>query len=132
MYFIRLLVINSDLAKMALPPCHLLAQFYVIDGELSCLMYQRSGDMVSCCLIFFQHDAMIKNSFVSQGLGVPFNIASYSLLTHMIAHVTNLKAGEFVHTIGDAHVYLNHLEPLKIQVSSLCERSSIHCLPLIM
>lgn len=80
---------------MALPPCHMFAQFYVANGELSCQMYQRSADM---------------------GLGVPFNIASYSLLTHMVAHVTGLKAGEFVHVIGDAHVYLNHVEPLQTQL----------------
>ncbi|XP_047545676.1 thymidylate synthase [Vanessa atalanta] len=85
----------SDLSKMALPPCHCLAQFYVANGKLSCLLYQRSADM---------------------GLGVPFNIASYALLTHMIAHVTNLQAHEFVHTTGDTHVYLNHIEPLKIQL----------------
>ncbi|XP_046978713.1 thymidylate synthase [Vanessa cardui] len=85
----------SDLSKMALPPCHCLAQFYVANGKLSCLLYQRSADM---------------------GLGVPFNIASYAFLTHMIAHVTNLQAHEFVHTTGDTHVYLNHIEPLKIQI----------------
>jgi len=83
------------LPEMALPPCHAFCQFYVCDGELSCQMYQRSCDM---------------------GLGVPFNIASYALLTYMIAHVTNLKPGEFIHTLGDAHVYLNHLDALKIQV----------------
>jgi dihydrofolate reductase/thymidylate synthase len=81
---------------MALPPCHMFAQFYVANGELSCQMYQRSADM---------------------GLGVPFNIASYSLLTYMIAHVTGLKPGEFVHVIGDAHVYLNHVEPLQTQLA---------------
>lgn len=80
---------------MALPPCHCLVQFYVNDGELSAQLYQRSADM---------------------GLGVPFNIASYALLTHMIAHVTNLQPGDFVHTLGDAHVYLNHIDPLKEQV----------------
>lgn len=85
----------TDLPKMALPPCHCLVQFYVADGELSCQLYQRSADM---------------------GLGVPFNIVSYALLTYMIAHVTNLKTGDFVHTLGDAHVYLNHIEPLKEQV----------------
>nr|XP_018671003.1 thymidylate synthase-like [Ciona intestinalis] len=84
-----------DLPKMALPPCHAFAQFYVCNGELSCQLYQRSADM---------------------GLGVPFNIASYSLLTCMIAHVTGLKPGDFVHTLGDAHVYLNHIEPLKEQL----------------
>uniref|UniRef100_A0A8C3WD66 Thymidylate synthase n=1 Tax=Catagonus wagneri TaxID=51154 RepID=A0A8C3WD66_9CETA len=86
---------NSDLPLMALPPCHALCQFYVVNGELSCQLYQRSGDM---------------------GLGVPFNIASYSLLTYMIAHITGLKPGDFVHTLGDAHIYLNHIEPLKIQL----------------
>lgn len=85
----------KDLPRMALPPCHALCQFYVCDGELSCQLYQRSADM---------------------GLGVPFNIASYSLLTYMIAHITGLKPGDFVHTLGDAHVYLNHTEPLKEQL----------------
>lgn len=85
----------KDLPRMALPPCHALCQFYVSDGELSCQLYQRSGDM---------------------GLGVPFNIASYALLTYMIAHITGLKPGDFVHTIGDAHIYTNHIEPLKEQI----------------
>lgn len=84
-----------DIPNMALPPCHVLSQFYVSEGYLSCQLYQRSGDM---------------------GLGVPFNIASYSLLTYMIAHVTGLKPGEFIHTVGDAHIYLNHVEPLKLQI----------------
>ncbi|XP_058498922.1 thymidylate synthase [Solea solea] len=85
----------KDLPSMALPPCHALCQFYVCDGELSCQLYQRSGDM---------------------GLGVPFNIASYALLTYMIAHITGLKPGDFVHTLGDAHIYNNHIEPLKVQL----------------
>ncbi|XP_049626092.1 thymidylate synthase isoform X3 [Suncus etruscus] len=85
----------KDLPLMALPPCHALCQFYVVNGELSCQLYQRSGDM---------------------GLGVPFNIASYALLTYMIAHITGLKPGDFVHTLGDAHIYLNHVEPLQIQL----------------
>lgn len=85
----------ADLDKMALPPCHCLVQFYVADGELSCQLYQRSADM---------------------GLGVPFNIASYALLTVMLAHVTNLKPGDFVHTLGDAHVYSNHIDALKVQL----------------
>lgn len=85
-----------DIPRMALPPCHCLVQFYVANGELSCQLYQRSADM---------------------GLGVPFNIASYALLTHMIAHITGLKTGDFVHTLGDAHVYLNHIGPLQEQVS---------------
>ncbi|XP_007899121.2 thymidylate synthase [Callorhinchus milii] len=85
----------KDVPKMALPPCHALCQFYVLNGELSCQLYQRSGDV---------------------GLGVPFNIASYSLLTYMIAHVTGLKLGDFVHTFGDAHIYKNHVEQLKIQL----------------
>jgi len=85
----------ADLDKMALPPCHCLVQFYVADGELSCQLYQRSADM---------------------GLGVPFNIASYALLTIMIAHVTGLRPGDFVHTLGDAHVYSNHVEALKVQL----------------
>ncbi|KAL1404584.1 hypothetical protein pipiens_018806 [Culex pipiens pipiens] len=84
-----------DIPQMALPPCHCLAQFFVSDGELSCQLYQRSADM---------------------GLGVPFNIASYALLTHMIAHVTGLQPGDFVHTTGDTHVYLNHVEPLQEQL----------------
>ncbi|KAL2085104.1 hypothetical protein ACEWY4_018424 [Coilia grayii] len=86
----------KDLPLMALPPCHALCQFYVSEGELSCQLYQRSGDM---------------------GLGVPFNIASYALLTYMIAHITGLKPGDFVHTLGDAHIYSNHVEPLKEQLT---------------
>ncbi|XP_003747673.1 thymidylate synthase [Galendromus occidentalis] len=85
----------KDLPSMALPPCHCLAQFYVADGELSCQLYQRSADI---------------------GLGVPFNIASYALLTHIIAHYTDLKTGEFIHTTGDTHIYLNHVEPLSKQI----------------
>uniref|UniRef100_A0A7S1KUV1 Bifunctional dihydrofolate reductase-thymidylate synthase n=1 Tax=Alexandrium catenella TaxID=2925 RepID=A0A7S1KUV1_ALECA len=85
----------ADLSQMALPPCHMFCQFYVANGELSCLMYQRSCDM---------------------GLGVPFNIASYSLLTCMVAQVCGLKPGDFVHTMGNAHVYKNHVEPLKTQL----------------
>jgi len=87
----------SDIPFMALPPCHCFAQFYVdpVKKELSCQMYQRSADI---------------------GLGVPFNIASYALLTKMIAHVTGLKPAEFVHTLGDAHVYSNHVDALKIQL----------------
>jgi len=80
---------------MALPPCHMFCQFYVANGELSCQMYQRSADM---------------------GLGVPFNIASYSLLTRLVAQVCGLQAGEFVHVIGDCHVYINHVEPLRVQL----------------
>jgi thymidylate synthase len=78
----------ADVDKMALPPCHCLFQFYVADGRLSCQLYQRSADIF---------------------IGVPFNIASYALLTHTVAQVTGLKAGEFIHTLGDAHLYLNHL-----------------------
>uniref|UniRef100_A0A146KM90 Thymidylate synthase n=1 Tax=Lygus hesperus TaxID=30085 RepID=A0A146KM90_LYGHE len=84
-----------DIDKMALPPCHCLVQFYVHDGKLSCQLYQRSADM---------------------GLGVPFNIASYALLTHMIAQVTNLEAWEFIHTMGDSHVYTNHISPVLKQM----------------
>ncbi|CAI7773261.1 unnamed protein product [Closterium sp. NIES-53] len=86
-----------DLPHMALPPCHVLAQFYVARGELSCQLYQRSCDM---------------------GLGVPFNIASYSLLTLLIASVCGLQPGELVHVLGDAHVYSNHIEPLKLQLQN--------------
>ena len=81
---------------MALAPCHALFQFYVSDGRLSCQLYQRSADIF---------------------LGVPFNIASYALLTHMLAQVTNLKAGEFIHTFGDAHLYNNHLQEAELQLS---------------
>jgi thymidylate synthase len=86
----------AQLEEMALPPCHLLFQFYVANGKLSCQMYQRS------CDIF---------------LGVPFNIASYSLLTLMMAQVTGLRPGEFVHTLGDAHIYLNHIDQVKLQLT---------------
>lgn len=85
----------GELQDMALPPCHCFAQFYVSDGRLSCQMYQRSCDMF---------------------LGVPFNIASYSLLTHLIAQVCDLGVGEFVHVLGDAHIYLNHVEQVKEQL----------------
>ncbi|KAL6963837.1 hypothetical protein U1Q18_034842 [Sarracenia purpurea var. burkii] len=88
----------SDLKSMVLPPCHMFAQFYVANGELSCQMYQRSADM---------------------GLGVPFNIASYALLTCMIAHICDLVPGDFVHVIGDAHVYVTHIRPLQEQVQKL-------------
>jgi thymidylate synthase len=86
----------GDLDKMALAPCHCLFQFWVADGRLSCQLYQRSAD----CF-----------------LGVPFNIASYALLTHLVAHVSGLEAGDFVHTFGDAHLYLNHLEQTRLQLS---------------
>ncbi len=86
----------ADVPRMALPPCHLLFQFHVANGRLSCQLYQRSADIF---------------------LGVPFNIASYALLTRMVAHVTGLKAGDFVHTLGDAHLYLNHLEQAKTQLA---------------
>jgi thymidylate synthase len=85
----------ADVDRMALPPCHCLFQFYVANGKLSCQLYQRSGDIF---------------------IGVPFNIASYALLTHMVAHVSGLKAGEFVHTLGDAHLYLNHLDQANEQL----------------
>lgn len=85
----------SALPDMALPPCHMFAQFYVARGELSCQMYQRSADM---------------------GLGVPFNVASYALLTHLIAHCTDLLPGEFIHVMGDCHVYTNHVAPLREQL----------------
>ena len=86
----------GQLEEMALPPCHLLFQFYVADGKLSCQLYQRSSDVF---------------------LGVPFYIASYALLTHMIAHVCKLEVGDFVHTLGDAHIYSNHLDQVNLQLS---------------
>ena len=94
--------LSKDLDQMALPPCHMFCQFYVSTptpqspaGTLSCLLYQRSCDI---------------------GLGVPFNIASYALLTRMIAHVTGLAPGEFIHTMGDAHIYVDHVDALKVQL----------------
>jgi thymidylate synthase len=96
----RRLIVSSwnvaEIEAMALPPCHLLFQFYVSNGKLSCQLYQRSADLF---------------------LGVPFNIASYALLTMMIAQVTGLRLGEFVHTIGDAHIYSNHFDQVKLQLS---------------
>ena len=86
----------ADLERMAIPPCHTLFQFYVVDGRLSCQLYQRSADVF---------------------LGVPFNIASYALLTHMVAEVTGLEPGEFIHTFGDVHLYLNHLEQAERQLA---------------
>jgi thymidylate synthase len=86
----------GELDKMALPPCHLLFQFYVANGKLSCQLYQRSADIF---------------------IGVPFNITSYALLTIMVAQVTGLKPGDFVHTLGDAHIYLNHIEQVKLQLT---------------
>ncbi|WP_343980073.1 thymidylate synthase [Kribbella koreensis] len=86
----------ADIDDMALPPCHTMFQFYVADGKLSCQLYQRSADIF---------------------LGVPFNIASYALLTHMIAQQTRLEVGEFVHTLGDAHIYLNHLDQVERQLA---------------
>lgn len=85
----------ADVERMALPPCHALFQFYVADGKLSCMLYQRSADIF---------------------LGVPFNIASYALLTLMVARATRLEPGEFIHTLGDAHLYLNHLEQAREQL----------------
>jgi thymidylate synthase len=86
----------ADLSDMALPPCHAMFQFYVAQGRLSCQLYQRSADIF---------------------LGVPFNIASYALLTHMVAQVCDLEVGDFVHTLGDAHLYLNHLDQARLQLS---------------
>lgn len=85
----------GELERMALPPCHILFQFYVANGKLSCQLYQRSADIF---------------------IGVPFNIASYALLTMMVAQATNLKPGEFIHTLGDAHIYLNHIDQVKQQL----------------
>ncbi|MBK8462119.1 MAG: thymidylate synthase [Nigerium sp.] len=85
----------AQVDEMALPPCHMMFQFYVANGRLSCQMYQRSADVF---------------------LGVPFNIASYALLTHMVAQVTGLEAGDFVHTLGDAHLYSNHLDQARLQL----------------
>jgi thymidylate synthase len=96
----RRIIVNAwnvgEIEKMALPPCHVMFQFYVAGGKLSCQLYQRS------CDIF---------------IGIPFNIASYALLTLMIAQVTGLKPGDFVHTLGDAHIYLNHIEQVKLQLT---------------
>ncbi len=86
----------NDIEKMALPPCHILFQFYVANNKLSCQLYQRSADVF---------------------LGVPFNIASYALLTQMIAQVCNLEPGEFIHTLGDAHLYVNHIQQAKLQLT---------------
>jgi len=86
----------TEISEMALPPCHCMFQFYVSDGRLSCQLYQRSGDVF---------------------LGVPFNIASYALLTHMVAHVSGLLPGEFILSLGDAHLYLNHLEQINEQIT---------------
>lgn len=96
----RRMIVNAwnvaEIDNMALPPCHCMFQFYVADGKLSCQLYQRSADVF---------------------LGVPFNIASYALLTLMVAHVCDLEPGEFVHTFGDTHIYLNHLEQVKLQLT---------------
>lgn len=96
----RRLIVNAwnvaEIEDMALPPCHCFFQFYVADGKLSCQLYQRSADIF---------------------LGVPFNIASYALLTMMIAQVCDLEPGEFVHTLGDAHIYTNHIEQVKLQLT---------------
>lgn len=91
----------AQLPQMKLPPCHILFQFYVADGKLSCQLYQRSADIF---------------------LGVPFNIASYSLLLMMVAQVTNLEPYEFIHTLGDAHLYLNHIEQAKLQLTRDCRQ----------
>lgn len=96
----RRLIVNAwnvaEIEKMALPPCHCFFQFYVADGKLSCQLYQRSADIF---------------------LGVPFNIASYALLTMMMAQVCNLEPGEFIHTLGDAHIYTNHIEQVELQLT---------------
>ena len=95
----------AEIAEMALPPCHVLFQFYVNDGELSCQLYQRSADLF---------------------LGVPFNIASYALLTMMVAQVCDLRPGEFVHTFGDLHLYQNHLEQAREQLTRELPSASAH------
>ena len=91
----------AEVDRMALPPCHCLFQFYVAEGKLSCQLYQRSADVF---------------------LGVPFNIASYALLTQIMAQVTGYKPGDFIHTLGDAHLYLNHLEQARLQLSRAPKR----------
>ena len=87
----------EQLDEMALPPCHVLSQYHLVDNRLSCTLYQRSGDV---------------------GLGIPFNIASYSFLTHLLAKHCDLEVGEFVHFIGNAHIYDDHIEPLKLQLEN--------------
>ena len=94
----------GEIEQMALPPCHAFFQFYVAEGKLSCQLYQRSADIF---------------------LGVPFNIASYALLTMMVAQVCNLKLGDFIHTLGDAHIYTNHFEQTKLQLSRDCKKLPI-------
>ena len=94
----------GEIEQMALPPCHAFFQFYVGNGKLSCQLYQRSADIF---------------------LGVPFNIASYALLTMMMAQVCNLEVGEFVHTLGDAHIYTNHFEQVKLQLNRDCKKLPI-------
>jgi thymidylate synthase len=104
----RRLIVNAwnvdDIPDMALPPCHVMYQFYVENNRLSCKMYQRSADMF---------------------LGVPFNIASYALLTHLVAKMTGLEVGRLIHTIGDAHIYLNHVDQLKLQLTRSPKRMPI-------
>jgi len=108
----------SDVDDMALPPCHCLFQFYVANGKLSCQLYQRSAD--HCLFQFYVANGKLSCQLYQRSadifLGVPFNIASYALLTQMLAQVCDLQVGDFVHTLGDAHLYLNHIDQARLQL----------------